>query len=87
MRVYGFAVLVFAFGMLLIAGCAQQAQKGNQSQNATPPQAQPPAQAPPSQPPPAPPPSNGTGGQNLSGANDMWSDDLDQALSDLEAVR
>jgi hypothetical protein len=76
----GFCVLaIIAF--MLIAGCTQPAPEPEEDKTGITEPAQPPGQ-PPAQPPPAM--ANET--KNLSADGDLFSDDLDEAISDLEAV-
>jgi hypothetical protein len=75
-------LLGFVFALLL-AGCAQQVVK-NETKNETPPR----NGTPPIQPPPPPPPikneTNVTKNETVD--EDMFSEDLDDALDDLDAV-
>jgi heme-binding NEAT domain protein len=76
-----FGILVVA---LLLAGCSQQAPpKANNTPPAQPPPSQPPPAQPPSQPPVQPPPQNHT---NATIDENTFSDDLGEALDDLDAV-
>ena len=82
MRFLAFGAILLA--LVLLAGCAQKpATNQTAPPPAQPPPVQPPPQVPPTPPvaPPPPPPSG-----NVSADDDMFKEDLGQALDDLDAV-